>query len=73
MKVTQLIKELERLRNDHFCAMKNIVPMGQVPDEPDVYIDCIVEHEGGQLMFNGVTSDIDVILDTPTGIHIIQK
>jgi hypothetical protein len=69
MKVSELIKKLQELNSEHFATMKEVTPMGHVPDEPDIYIDCVIDEEN----YGCITKDIDVILDLTTGIHIIEK
>lgn len=69
MKVSELIKKLQELNYEYFAAMKDASPMGHVPNEPEIYIDRITDNED----YSQITSDIDVILDLTTGIHIIEK
>lgn len=67
MTVTQLIAELQRLNHEHFCALKEITPMGQVPNEPEIFLETFDE-EGN---FSGYTKDFDIVLDLQTGIQFI--
>jgi hypothetical protein len=67
MKVSELITKLQQLNHDHFCAMKELVPMGQVPPEPRIYVEEYNEY--GE--FVGFTDKLDVILDLQTGIQLV--
>lgn len=69
MRVSELIAKLQQLNYDYFLAMKEVTPMGSVPPEPEIFIDRVYSEED----YGQITSDIDVILDLGTGIHIIEK
>jgi len=55
VKVTQLIKELEKYRNETFQAAKMRTPMGSVPEDADVVLE-LWDGKG----FHGMTKEITV-------------
>ena len=70
MKVSELITKLQRLNYEHFCAMKEVSPMGTVPMEPEIYLDVFLKDQDNKIVYIGLGKDINVRLDLSFGIVI---
>ena len=70
MKVSELIAKLQRLNYEHFCALKEVSPMGTVPMEPEIYLDVFLKDQDGNIVYKGLGKDISVRLDLSFGIVI---
>ena len=70
MKVSELITKLQQLNYEHFCAMKEVSPMGVVPAEPEIYLDVFMKDQDGYIIYKGLGTDINVHLDLQFGILI---
>ncbi len=70
MKVSELITKLQRLNYEHFCAMKEVTPMGGVPGEPEIYLDVFCKDQDGNIVYKGLGTDVNVHLDLQFGIVV---
>lgn len=54
--------------------MKEVTPAGQVPDEPEVYIDMYKQREiAGDFEYKGLGKNVNVYLDLCFGVIIEQE
>ena len=70
MKVSELITKLQQLNYEHFCAMKEVTPMGQTPEEAEVYLDVFMKNSDGSIVYRGLDKAINVHLDLQFGVII---